>query len=215
MNRDIKIALVILITLVTISAAIWIRSQSKQNPEPGIAVESPYTFKSRKAEQLSIKAFDLKSDQKYNKAIQLYQQAITIEADNPKLYFDLADCFFRINKLEEAIQQLDVAIILDSSYAPSFGNRGLYYYRLYDDKNALRNYLKSKQLDSTNFAIYANLALVYYDMNRFKEACETLDKSKHFGLTPDKLHDEYKLKKIESYCELEKLLPEKIDTNSQ
>src|SRR5687767_5501208 len=56
-------------------------------------VDLPYKFKSAEAEQLSIEAFALKDEEKFSEAVGLYKKAIAIEPDNPKLYFDMAECY--------------------------------------------------------------------------------------------------------------------------
>jgi len=86
----------------------------KSDAERAIQVDLPYTFKNKKAEQLSIRAFELKKNNDFNKAIKLYKQAIEIESKNPKLFFDISECYANSEKFNEAINMLD--ILSDNSY---------------------------------------------------------------------------------------------------
>ncbi|MBK8141822.1 MAG: tetratricopeptide repeat protein [Chitinophagaceae bacterium] len=129
---------------------------------PGQPIPTPFNFKTDKAEMLSIKAFKLNKQKEYDRAILLYREAIEIEPDNPKLFFDLSDCYFEINNLEQAILILDTAILLDSNYAPFYNNRGLYYCNLNKNKKGMIDLKKALQLDSSSYTIYLNLALAYY-----------------------------------------------------
>ena len=128
--------LAISILILTVLVFNIITNTSKENLKSGfpddsyVTVSEPFTFQTEKAELLSVKAFDLKKRRNYYEAILLYREALEIEPDNPKLFFDLADCYSNINSLEYAVLLLDTAIILENSYAPFYNNRGLYYYNL-------------------------------------------------------------------------------------
>jgi len=215
MKKILGIALGILI-IVSQTIINCSKSKKKSNYEPGISVNLPYNFKTDKAERLSIKAFDLNKTGNYDEAIRLYRQAIIIEPDNPKLFFDLSDCYFRKDNLEQAIQTIDTAIGLDTSYAFFYNNRGFYFYRMYDDQNALNNFSKAIKLDSVNWVFYANLALVHNSMNNLKEACRAFQISKRLGLNLADLNDQAELWEIEKICELEtELLKKNIDADSK
>ena len=159
-----------------------------------------FTFNTDKAEKLSMKAFDLKKTKDYDKAIQLYREAIQIEPDNPKLFFDLSDCYSKLNRLEQAISLLDTAIILDSSYAPFYKNRGLYYGNLNNSQKARIDFKKAIELDSSNFVIYANIALSYYYDKDSISACEAFRTSKSLGLTISSLNSNIGLRELNIIC---------------
>ena len=199
MKKYISISILVLVGLIF----IIITSPSRRTSTQGfshISVSTPFTFKSDEAEQLSIKAFDLKKANKYDKAIQLYREAIKIEPDNPKLYFDLSDCYCRINNLEKAISILDTAITLDSSYAPFYNNRGLYYNNLYEDKKSIVDFKKAIKLDPSNYVYYSNMALLYYYDGDFLNACQSFNSSKRLGLSYSDINSSEGLKELNKIC---------------
>lgn len=124
-----------------------------------IPISLPYSFKTEEAEQLSIKAFDLRNGGQLDDAIRLCQEAINIEHDNPMLFFDISECYARSNRLNDAILAIDTAITLDSLYAPFYNNRGLYSYKVYNDQGAINDYKKAIELDSMSYIYHANLSL--------------------------------------------------------
>jgi tetratricopeptide (TPR) repeat protein len=131
----------------------------------------------------------------------LYRQAIKIESDNPRLFFDISDCYSRINKLDQAIVTLDTAILLDNSYAGFYNNRGLNYYKLDNDQNAINDFKRAIQLDSINWVFYANIALAYYSAKNQEEACNALRTSIRLGLDLSNNHDQDELTELIEVCE--------------
>jgi len=164
----------------------------------GQSISLPYPFKHDSAKELYEQAHRFKDKGEYHEARKIYEKARVIEPDNPKILFDLSDCYARINQLEYAISLLDTAIIIDDSFAPFYINRGVLYYKLIKNTEAIQDYNRAIELDSTQSAAYANLALVYYYEKRFDEACHSLQKAESLGF----MVAEYRmLKKInEKYC---------------
>ena len=178
------------------------KSKSKQKYKSGspISTTLPYNFRTEKAERLSIMAFDLRKEKKYNEAINLYRQAINKEPDNPRLFFDLSECYTSTNNPEKAISLLDTAIILDSSCAAFYNNRGLIYWHLYKDENAINDYKKAIQLDSSKWYFYSNLSLAYYANKKVLDACKMFKIAKRLGLDITLKETDQNLKKIEKIC---------------
>jgi len=157
----------------------------RYDSEKGIAVTLPYGFRYKETEELSIKAFDLKESNHFYEAITLYHQAIKLEPQNPRLFFDISECYARINDLESAIAALDTAISIDSTYAGFYNNRGLLFYKLKENDKAISDYKRAIQLDSTQSSLYENLALAYYNNNLFDKSCEAIEKAEKLGLNID------------------------------
>ena len=156
----------------------WI---NRYDVEDGIGIELPYEFEYIETEQLSIKAHKLKNEGIYNSAITIYHEALKIEPENPRLFFDLSEAYAKSNRLETAITVLDAAIKLDSTNAAFYNNRGLLHYKLKEKNQAIANYLKAIQLDSTQLSLYLNLAMAYYYEDKFILACEAIDKAEKLG----------------------------------
>jgi tetratricopeptide (TPR) repeat protein len=155
---------------------------NRYDVEGNVPVNLPYRFNFKETEQLSIRAVDLKKSKEYYAAIQVFRQAIKIEPRNSMLFFDMSDCYARINELETAISIMDTAILIDSTCAPFYNNRGLMYYKLKQNDKAVLNYERAIKLDSMKGVFYSNLALVYYFQEKYDKACETIDITKRLGL---------------------------------
>jgi tetratricopeptide (TPR) repeat protein len=145
-------------------------------------------------------ASGLKKDGHWDQAIKLYQDAITIESDNPKLYFELAECYGREDDLLRAVMTMNKAIVIDSSYAGFYNNRGMYYYHLFADDKATVDIEKAVQLDNKNPIYYLNFSLVYYSANRFDEACNAFQAAKAFGLDTNTVRNQKDFVKLQSFC---------------
>jgi tetratricopeptide (TPR) repeat protein len=84
--------------------------------------------------------------------------------------------------LEKAINLLDSAILIDSTYVGFFNNRGLLYYKLGESTLAIEDFKKAIQIDSTTSILYANLALALNQNESFEKACKAIKKAEDLGL---------------------------------
>jgi tetratricopeptide (TPR) repeat protein len=177
------------------------KNNFKSDAERSIPIDLSYTFKEKKAEQLSIEAFELQKNKDYSQAINLYRQAIKVEPDNPKLFFDISNCYANTENWNEAIFMLDTAIALDRLNPAFYSNRGFYFWKLYKDQNAIDNYKKAISLDSTNWTFYSNLSIAYYTVKKEGEACKMFKIAQTLGLTTTTINSDRYLKKVEDLCE--------------
>jgi tetratricopeptide (TPR) repeat protein len=155
----------------------------------------PYEFKYYETEQLNIKAFELRKTKHYYEAKIVYEEARKLEPKNLRLLFDLSDIYAKINNLEKAITLLDSAIMIDSSFAGFYNNRGLLFYKLKENDKAISDYLKAIHLDSTQSIFHANLALVYYQNNLNDKSCKSIKKAKSLGFDIMKSKELIRIKK--------------------
>lgn len=172
----------------------------KHKTSKEVLEDVPYTFKSKAAEDLSVKAFDLAEKGDYNKAIIQYNKALEIEPDNPKLYFDLSNCYMDKKQYELAILHLSQGIGYDSTYFALYNNRGLCYYQLEEDEKAIKDYEKALKLDDQNASISYNLSLAYYETNQLVKACKALDESITKGLNVYAIRDQREFKALQEIC---------------
>ena len=202
MKRNIIITTIVFIGLFIAIITILpkCKPKHKYKPPTSVTIKLPYTFKTEKAEQLSIMAFNLRKAKNYEEAINMYRQAIKVEPENPKLFFDLSECYTSTDRPEQAILLLDTAIILDKSCAAFYNNRGLIYWRLYKDQNAINDYKKAIQLDSTNWVFYSNIAMAYYSDKKIPEACKAFQMAKYLGLDMTNLKENGNLEILKSIC---------------
>ncbi len=170
---------------------------NRYDVDEGIPINLPYGFDKKETEELSIKAFQLTNSKLYNDAIPILRNAVNIEPKNPRLYFDLSQCYAFTNNLEKAIELLDTAINLSDQFAPFYNNRGLLYYKLKQNDKAVADFEFSIKLDSMNSTYFYNLALALYYQERYEESCQALRNSEHLGLD-----SKYKMiKRIKRKCE--------------
>lgn len=164
-------------------------------------ISLPYSFKSKKTQQISIKAYSLYEENKFKEAIELYRFAIKLESENPWLWFDLSNCYVNMSNPKKAILLLDTAITLDSSCSAFYNNRGYLHYSLGYYQNAIEDLKKTIHLDSSNWVPYLNLALAFYANNNLQDACIAFDSSKE--LCPDWTQTDgiIKLEKLNEICQ--------------
>jgi tetratricopeptide (TPR) repeat protein len=166
-----------------------------------VTTENSYSFKNPETEKLSIAAFELRKNGDYNQSISVYKQAIQLEPDNPKLFFDISECYWRMNMADEAIASLDKAILIDDSSTIFYNNLGLIYWQLYKDEKAIENFEKAIKLDSTNWVQYSNLAMAYNSNGEQQKACVTFNKAKELGLDDQTINNTKHLAIIKQRCE--------------
>jgi tetratricopeptide (TPR) repeat protein len=204
MTNPLKILLVSLIICISIFIFYNLLNKNEKGHLQNISsvkITLPYSFKTAEAESLSIKAFNLKKVGQFDEAIKFYRQAIHIEPGNPKLFFDISECYANIGKLNHAIEDLNSAIVLDSSNAVFYNNRGLYHYQLYEDENAIIDLKKAIQLDRKIPGFYYNLSISYYSANKFSEACNAFGQAKKLGLNIENIINQKELKSLAELCQ--------------
>lgn len=193
-NRDIKLIAVSIIYLILFiplfcfdfwsSPRRYIPNEwvNRYDVRDGSEIDLPHVFIYSETEQLSQKAYQLKSDGYYYEAMIIFQEAHKIEPKNPLLLFELSEFYARNNLLETAIALLDTAIMIDNTTVAFYNNRGLLHYKLKENNQAIADYLKAVQIDSTQLTLYVNLALAYYYEKKFELVCESINKAEKLGL---------------------------------
>lgn len=168
---------------------------NRYDVEKGVPITLPYGFQFKETEELSIKAFDFRNSKDFFSAIMIYRQALKLEPQNPKLLFDISECYAGVNDLETAINVLDSAILIDSTYEGFYNNRGLLYYKLKENDKAIKDFEKAIKIDSTQSIFYANIALAFYYNDLFEKACEAIEKADNLGLKTDDIKELKRIKK--------------------
>ncbi|WP_346863884.1 tetratricopeptide repeat protein [uncultured Draconibacterium sp.] len=149
--------------------------------DKGVTITLPYEYKNEEARKLSSKAFELKRSQQYEMAREIYEKARKLEPKNPDILFELSATCAHLDKLATAIDLLDQAIQIDSTFSMFYNNRGLLYYKLIENDLAIKDYKKAIELDSTQAIYYLNLALVYYYENMDDKCCQCIQKAENIG----------------------------------
>jgi tetratricopeptide (TPR) repeat protein len=87
------------------------------------------------------------------------------------------------NKIEEAIADLDQALILAPINAVLWMNRGIAHYTRLDYAKALDNFSQALALNPKMSEAYTNRAIVYIALSRFGEAKTDIERA--LEITPD------------------------------
>lgn len=87
-----------------------------------------------------------------------------------KVHTELAGMYYEMGKYGVALEELDLAIQADRSYAPAYGVRGLVNMALREDKEAEEDFQKSLRLDSTDSDTHNNYGWFLCQRDRVKEA---------------------------------------------
>jgi Flp pilus assembly protein TadD len=190
------------IKFIIVFISVYLFLGCKQNSTKPIAIPigHSYSFRTEKAEYLSVEAFNLRKVGKYSEAISLYRKAIAIEPENPKLFFDMSECYANRNEFYETISVLDTAIKLDSLNPSFYNNRGLMHWRLYKEKDAIVDYKKAIALGLQHWVVYSNLSIAYYAIKNEDDACETFKIAKQLGLTTDFIKTDSHLILVQELC---------------
>ncbi|MCT7991853.1 tetratricopeptide repeat protein [Laspinema olomoucense] len=80
------------------------------------------------------------SKRDYRRAIQYFNQAISLNASQPEAYIGQGIAYSELGNNLQAIQHYDKAIQLNSNFAEAYYNRGLSHYELGNEEKALEDY---------------------------------------------------------------------------
>ncbi|WP_026710733.1 tetratricopeptide repeat protein [Flavobacterium filum] len=153
--------------------------------EEKVTVKLPYSFKYKSTEKMSNEACSFVKSKDYYSAILTFEKALKIEPENPMLLLEISSCYANVNKLEKAIDYLNVAINIDSTYEGLYNNRGLLYHKLNDDDKAIKDFESAIKINPNQSFLYANLAISLYQSNKYSEACLAIQKAKQLGFKID------------------------------
>ena len=153
----------------------------RYNISKSTSIDVPYNFKYFETKELNILAFELKQSTRYMEAITLYNEARTLEPDNPYILFDMSDAYAYINDLETAIMLLDTAISIDSAFAFIYNNRGRLHSKTKNNYQAIIDYTYAIKLNSDEPIFYGNLATALFKEEYYEKACIVLKKAKDLG----------------------------------
>ncbi len=94
-----------------------------------------------------------------------------------KTYYQLGNDFYEKADYEKAIENYNMAILLNPIFSEAYFNRALCYYQLKNFEKSIIDYSKAAELDPPNSIIYNNRGDAYYRKQDFKEAVKDYDKA--------------------------------------
>ena len=114
-------------------------------------------------------------------------------------YYKIANEFYERGDYEKAIENYNIAIVLNPVFSEAYFNRALSYYQLKNYEKTIADYKKAIDLDPKNPIIYNNLGDAYYRLQDYSSAVKYYDKA--ISLNPNYLKAYYN--RALSYASLE------------
>jgi tetratricopeptide (TPR) repeat protein len=140
------------------------------------------------------------SEKKYSKAIDKLKEAIFIEPNNPKLYFNLSNCYSFTDSFPLEIESLNQALKLDSNFYGFYLYRGIAFHKHNDLSSAINDFKKAASMDSSNWVVFANIARAYFDKGKLDSACSNMTIAKALGFTLQESDMPDVFRQIEQRC---------------
>jgi transitional endoplasmic reticulum ATPase len=94
-----------------------------------------------------------------------------------RTYYHKGNDLFEKGEFDKAIENYNMAIILNPTFSESYFNRGLCYYNLKNFDKSVSDYTKAAELDPKNPVIYNNRGDAYYRKQDFQNAIVDYDKA--------------------------------------
>ncbi len=97
--------------------------------------------------------------------------------EDARKYYEIANDYFDRGDYDKAIENYNMAILLNPLFSEAYFGRALCYYKLKDFDKAIQDYTKAIELDPKNPIIYNNRGDAYYRKQQFGEAIKDYDKA--------------------------------------
>jgi SpoVK/Ycf46/Vps4 family AAA+-type ATPase len=106
-----------------------------------------------------------------------------------KTYYQLGNEYYEKGDYDKAIENYNMAILLNPVFSEAYFNRALSYYQLKNFDKSISDYTKSMELDPQNPIIYNNRGDAFYRKQDFQSAIKDYDKA--ISLNPNYLKAYY------------------------
>ena len=141
-------------------------------------------------------------DKKYAKSLELLLTLSKRVKRRQILFKDIAMCYYKMNKLEESLEAVQISLTENPDNISSLYVEGLIYKELGDFTKSISSFTKLLNLDSDNRDALYQLGKINHLSGKYREALESFDKVLEFrprdnevlkakGISHDEL-DEYK-----------------------
>lgn len=125
----------------------------------------------------------------YEKAIDAYQYAITINEKFDYAYRNMGDAYIRLRKYKEAIEALEKVLELSKPEEVIYEAIGHCYDKLHNYAQARFHYRKASHLNAEDSKLFYKIACTYYHEGLWGQAAKQLDTA----IRINKQHTEYHL----------------------
>ena len=144
----------------------------KPNEAAGGAEQEPVpaAFAAPIFDALFAKAVDAAAARDFQRALELYDQAIAADPSRAEPYYKRANALKELGRLDEALVSYDAAIHRKPDYAYAYCNRGSVQHRLGLLEASAASYDRAIALEPTDAFSHYNRALLLQDLCRWPEA---------------------------------------------
>ncbi|MEM3422163.1 MAG: AAA family ATPase [Candidatus Bilamarchaeaceae archaeon] len=105
---------------------------------------------------------------------------MVIRKPNPtdaKTYYQLGNDYYEKGDYDKAIENYNMAVLLNPMFSEAYFNRALSYYQLKNFEKSIADYTKAAELDPHNPFIYNNRGDAYYRLQDYNSAIKDYDKA--------------------------------------
>jgi len=139
---------------------------------------------SKTAEEWYNEGIEKFEQKKYPEALECNQEALKLAPGNAEILNNLANCLFKMGRVDEALTQWKEALSIAPRSAKICNNMGIAYYQKEDNAKAVDYYKKAVLFEPQFPDPYYNLGSVYGFMGKYKEALENYKKYLEFSPDP-------------------------------
>ncbi len=122
-------------------------------------------------------AWELESDDNFNGAIELFDEAIRLNPNNALAYFGRGTVYSELKQHERALADFNKSIELDANYTDAYNNRGNVYFALENFDAALKDFDAAVQLNPDDGEILYNRGNTYMEKDDFDAAIRDFTKA--------------------------------------
>ncbi len=139
---------------------------------------------SKTAEEWYNEGIEKFEQKKYPEALVCNQEALKLAPGNAEILNNLANCLFKMGRVDEALTQWNEALSIAPRSAKICNNMGIAYYQKEDNAKAIDYYKKAVLFEPQFPDPYYNLGSVYGFMGKYKEALDNYKKYLEFSPDP-------------------------------
>jgi len=136
-----------------------------------------YIYRMESVISLNNSAVALTEANKPFEAISLFQEALTLDPENPMLWLNMGIAQQKTGEYAEAIDSFRKCLLIDDDLIEAWYSLGLIYYEKNDFDLAEQCYLSALSRNSNDPKTWNNLGVLYFNRNSFEEARNCFEKS--------------------------------------
>ncbi|MBR1806299.1 MAG: tetratricopeptide repeat protein [Selenomonadaceae bacterium] len=122
-------------------------------------------------------AWKLWSQNDFNGAAKLFDEAIQLNPNNADAWRGRGTAYAGLKQYERAIQDYDKAIQLNPNLYQAYNNRGNAYNELGQHERAIQDYNKAIQLNPNYATMYYNRGVAYGELKQYEREIQDYDKA--------------------------------------